>query len=93
MALCCIGGVCIPYTAIIPLLLYGLQWVLQKLANMGLLPEAMCKQLQGFMITVNNNNKSKEVNSGSCCSSSTATTEKTTTNNKYIIIDYMPVYV
>ena len=81
MALCCIGGVCIPYTAIIPLLIYGLQWVLQKLANMGLLPEAVCKQLQGFMITTfNNNNTSKttkEMNSGSCCNAAETTSSET----------------
>lgn len=66
MALCCIGGVCIPYTAIIPLLIYGLQWLLQKLADLGLLPESLCQQLQGFMITVNH--KPKDVGEDSCCS-------------------------
>lgn len=67
MALCCIGGVCIPYTAIIPLLIYALQWILQKLADAGLLPDSICKQLQGFMINMNNSNKSKQVGEGSCC--------------------------
>ena len=86
MALCCIGGVCIPYTAIIPLLIYGLQWVLQKLANMGLLPESLCKQLQGFMITINNTSKTKEVNDGSCCNATkktgNATNERRGKQNK-----------
>jgi thioredoxin 1 len=40
MALCCIGGVCIPYSAILPLLIIGLQWLLRKLAAAGLLPDA-----------------------------------------------------
>jgi thioredoxin 1 len=40
MALCCIGGVCIPYSAILPLLIIGLQWLLRKLAVAGLLPDA-----------------------------------------------------
>jgi thioredoxin 1 len=66
MPLCCIGGVCIPYTAIIPLLLYGLQWILQKLADAGILPDSVCKQLQGFMITINNPNKIDKTE-GNCC--------------------------
>lgn len=89
MALCCIGGVCIPYTAIIPLLIYGLQWVLQKLANMGLLPESLCKQLQGFMITINNTSKTKEVNDGSCCNASekaaNATNERRGKQSKEVV--------
>ena len=66
MALCCIGGVCIPYTAIIPLLIYGFQWLLQKLADLGLLPESLCQQLRGFMITIRD--KPKDVGEDSCCS-------------------------
>ena len=34
----CFGGVCIPYTAVIPLLLMGVRWVLSKLHQYGLLP-------------------------------------------------------
>lgn len=45
MALCCIGGVCIPYSAIIPLLIYGLQWLVQKLVTAGLLPDAVIEAL------------------------------------------------
>ena len=77
MPLCCIGGVCIPYTAIIPLIIYGLQWMLQKLANMGLLPESVCQQLQGFMITINNTSKEKEGSDGSCCRESDKTSNVT----------------
>lgn len=49
MALCCIGGVCIPYTALVPLLIYGLQWLLQKLAAAGFLPETAFKYLKGLI--------------------------------------------
>lgn len=49
MALCCIGGVCVPYSALVPLLLYGLRWVLQKLAAAGLLPPAVAAALARFL--------------------------------------------
>ena len=67
MPLCCIGGVCIPYTAILPLLIYALQWMLQKIADTGLLPDPICKQLQGFMINIKNSNKLKADGEDSCC--------------------------
>ena len=77
MALCCIGGVCIPYTAIIPLLIYALQWLLQKLADTGLLPDSISKQLQGFMITINNSKNTKEHGVVNCCN----VAEKTSTTS------------
>jgi thioredoxin 1 len=40
MALCCIGGVCVPYTAIVPLIIIGLKWLLEKLVTMGIIPSA-----------------------------------------------------
>ena len=45
MALCCIGGVCVPYTAVVPLLLMGLKWFLGKLAEYGLLPHSVVHYL------------------------------------------------
>jgi thioredoxin 1 len=44
--LCCIGGVCVPYTAVVPILLLALKWLAQKLANYGLLPSAIGDLLQ-----------------------------------------------
>ncbi len=38
MSCLCIGGVCIPYSTILPLILLGLQWIGAKLARVGLLP-------------------------------------------------------
>lgn len=45
MALCCIGGVCIPQTALFPVILLGLKWLAAKLAMYGLLPDAAIKYL------------------------------------------------
>ena len=44
--LICIGGVCVPYTAVIPLVVLALKWVAVKLAQMGLLPKAVGDLLQ-----------------------------------------------
>jgi hypothetical protein len=49
--LCCIGGVCVPYTAVVPILLLALKWLAQKLANYGLLPSAIGNLLQITSIT------------------------------------------
>lgn len=45
MTVICIGGVCVPYTAIVPLLLLAAQWLAAKLASFGLLPPAIAKHL------------------------------------------------
>jgi thioredoxin 1 len=68
MPLCCIGGICIPYTAILPLLIYGAQWLLQKMADAGLLPESISKQLQGLITIKPNSNSSSD-----CCKVSAET--------------------
>jgi thioredoxin 1 len=47
MSLCCIGGVCIPYSALLPLLVWGLRWLIEKLSNFGLLP----KSLEAWLLT------------------------------------------
>jgi thiol-disulfide isomerase/thioredoxin len=41
MALCCIGGVCIPYSALLPLLVWGLRWLIEKISSFGLLPKSL----------------------------------------------------
>lgn len=43
--LICIGGVCVPYTAVIPICILALKWFAAKLAQWGLLP----KKLQELM--------------------------------------------
>jgi thioredoxin 1 len=45
MTVICIGGVCVPYTAIIPLLLLCAKWLAAKLASLGLLPPFIAKHL------------------------------------------------
>jgi hypothetical protein len=44
--LICIGGVCVPYTAVVPIILLALKWVVVKLSEMGLLPKAVADILQ-----------------------------------------------
>ena len=42
----CIGGLCIPYGAILPMLLVGLQWIVQQLSNAGVsLPKFITNRL------------------------------------------------
>jgi hypothetical protein len=43
--LCCIGGVCVPYTAVVPLVLLVFRWCLAKLAMLGLLPSTVVEML------------------------------------------------
>ena len=45
MSCLCIGGVCIPYAGLIPLLLFALQWVATQLAKVGLLPDFLANRL------------------------------------------------
>mmetsp|Transcript_49515 Transcript_49515/g.139365 ORF Transcript_49515/g.139365 Transcript_49515/m.139365 type:complete len:176 (-) Transcript_49515:69-596(-) len=44
--LLCIGGVCVPYTAVLPIVILALKWVAVRLAQMGLLPKAVGDALQ-----------------------------------------------
>jgi thioredoxin 1 len=46
MSLCCIGGVCVPYSAIVPICILGLKWVAVKLASYGLVPKFLVDLLQ-----------------------------------------------
>lgn len=77
MSVCCIGGICIPYTAIIPLLLLALRWLAEKLARLGLLPESVVQHL-GIHIT-----EQQECNQDgkSCCN---ATKKSITKPNKLV---------
>ena len=45
MTVICIGGICVPYTAIAPLLFLGAKWLAVKLASLGLLPPFLAKHL------------------------------------------------
>ena len=45
MSCFCIGGVCIPYSCLVPFLLFSLQWIAAQFAKVGLLPECVAKKL------------------------------------------------
>eukprot|EP01083_Nonionella_stella_P019370 53854_1 len=45
MSCLCIGGVCIPYSAILPFLLVFLRAIVRPLAKLGLIPEPIAKRL------------------------------------------------
>ena len=60
MSCLCIGGVCIPYAGLIPLLLLALQWIAAQLAKVGLLPDFLANRL-GL------NDDCNSATSSSCC--------------------------
>lgn len=70
MALCCIGGVCIPYSALIPLLIYGLKWILSKLSSSGILPDSWRQRIDNVLNSNLPSRPSQAVSpaSPSCCS-------------------------
>lgn len=70
MALCCIGGVCIPYSALLPFLAYAFQWLLAKLVDYGILPDWLHNRLQGMIPS----KKTTKRQSDSCCTSATCST-------------------
>jgi thioredoxin 1 len=68
MACICIGGICIPYTALLPMLLIGLRWIASQFARVGLLPEFVARRL-GLSMTTNANGGGQlcnEVGRGCC---------------------------
>mmetsp|Transcript_2222 Transcript_2222/g.3265 ORF Transcript_2222/g.3265 Transcript_2222/m.3265 type:complete len:232 (-) Transcript_2222:235-930(-) len=95
MSCLCIGGVCIPYAGLIPLLLFALKWVAAQLPK-GLLPDFVATRLglQQHQQSEKGSSSCAAEGGGSCCasetkkprrrtareSSSTATTASTTTD-------------
>ncbi|KAG7349504.1 thioredoxin [Nitzschia inconspicua] len=68
--LCCIGGVCVPYTAVVPLVLLAFRWCLAKLALYGLVPESIVKMMNLQEIQsscCSNTNKEEVTTKKSCC--------------------------
>ena len=68
MSVCCIGGVCIPYSAIVPLILLGFRWVLDKILSLGLLPESIETRL--LQLTGRSAGKTSSSSSSSSCTKS-----------------------
>ena len=69
MALCCIGGVCVPYTAVVPILLMALRWFVGKLAEFGLLPKSVVNFLGTSTGTSTSTGTGTVSSTDSCCAS------------------------
>jgi thioredoxin 1 len=68
MAACCIGGVCIPYSAILPLVMVFLQYLIRPLMKLGLIPPWLAQKLG--VDSKNEDNKKQEISScGDSCGS------------------------
>lgn len=80
MAMLCIGGVCIPYSALLPFLILGLKYVLQKLVSYGILPQSIEQSIIAVLPNTKRSNKNKNKKKGDelCCNgtSTTATTKR-----------------
>lgn len=74
MALCCIGGVCVPYTAVVPLIVLALKWVVEKLVSAGLLPAWLLAKLGGGSSS-SSSSTCKTSSSSSCCAPSNTTSD------------------
>jgi len=44
MSTICFGGVCIPYSAILPLIALAFKWIVTKVATLGLLPDSIAQK-------------------------------------------------
>jgi thioredoxin 1 len=85
MALCCINGVCVPYSALIPLLYYGLRWLLTKLTESGLIPKTWEEKINTILhktlhpSSSSSSTKSNEASTnGSCCDATGSCSTKQT---------------
>lgn len=66
MSLCCIGGVCIPTSAVVPLLLWVLKYAVEMAAKWGLLGESNRQKLEDYLVTKPKKEK-RNKRSKSCC--------------------------
>jgi len=72
MSAMCLCGVCVPYIAIIPLLLVVLQYIARPLYQMGLtIPDVLLAKKLGITTTTIVNNASSTTISNDACNSST----------------------
>ena len=70
----CVGGVCVPYTAVVPILILGFKWFAGKLASWGLLPKSIQNLLQIHATSPpGGDENSKEKSTEQCCNSSSST--------------------
>lgn len=80
MALLCIGGVCVPYSAIIPLCMLGFKWVFLKLHSVGMIPSFFVEWFNLKKDTATTTATSTET-ATSCCGDGSSCDANTTTNN------------
>jgi hypothetical protein len=79
MPLCCVGGVHVPYSALLPFLLYGLKWIVENLSEYGLIPSWVVKKLNQWTGGVMFNERPKQ--GQSCCLQNGKEEEKKTQND------------
>jgi thioredoxin 1 len=80
MTLCCIGGVCIPYSALVPLAVWCVQWLVEKLGLKSYIPDAWWNLLQPSSSSKANKDSKKSLTAeqeslSSCCSTTASTPE------------------
>ncbi len=66
MSACCLFGVCVPYSAILPLLLIVLQYIAKPLHSAGLVPDSIARRL-GLTSTTSNGKSDETCVKKSCC--------------------------
>jgi len=83
MSCLCIGGVCIPYTALFPVLIIALQWIASQFAKVGLLPASVAKRLglNPAGKKVENSENSKTCEDKGCCSGGKGSSGKSSSKN------------
>jgi thiol-disulfide isomerase/thioredoxin len=80
MTLCCIGGVCIPYSALLPVAVWCLQWLVEKLGLKSYIPDSWWNLLQ----SKKEQKKNKSLLEGkqpSCCSTVACTPDSSVHDN------------
>jgi len=80
MALLCIGGVCVPYSAIIPLCMLGFKWVFLKLHSVGMIPSFFVEWFNLKKDTATTTATSTET-ATSCCGDGSSCDANTTNDN------------
>ena len=94
MSLCCIGGVCVPYSALLPLLVWSAKWIVEKLGLAQYIPHQWMNLLRtnGTGTGTMDSTSSKPLldPTGSCCTAATScvsndstSTTTTTTRNSH----------
>ena len=73
----CIGGVCVPTTAVVPVVLLVIRWTLAKLYVWGLVPEFIADLLNLKQINLASQQQQQQQDKQCCRSISTKTTSST----------------